>query len=357
MLTPTEIERYSSREFLHDQFPCGLLSFQSDGAMISANKTLAEWSGVEIAELETKNFRTLLENSSMIYYDLIIEPLLRMKGMANEFSLKFRSATGHYDALFSARCYLDAKGNILLITASIQKIIDRKKYEAELLLERRLATEQAQFAQTEKRRFEFLFSSSPNIVWTIGPKGEILHMNKKASDFIETLPPSCGKIFYALAKPDRARAIAKWRKCHREEKKFEKELKLTVSESIPEWHLVTAEPYYNTDGVVEMWFCTATDIHRRKLLQLANQKELQSNLLSANRYLDEKSELLTEIAADQSHMVRKPLANILGLVSLLQGNAGSTDSQLLELLQQSAKELDQMIREVSTKTNMERNGK
>ncbi|SKB85543.1 PAS domain-containing protein [Daejeonella lutea] len=58
---------------------------------------------------------------------------------------------------------------------------------------------------------------------------------------------------------------------------------------------------------------------------------------------------LEEIGFIQSHVVRKPLANILGLATLLQTT--EPNPELLDLLFTSAKELDQVVIEISEKTN------
>jgi PAS domain-containing protein len=57
---------------------------------------------------------------------------------------------------------------------------------------------------------------------------------------------------------------------------------------------------------------------------------------------------LKEIAWHQSHKVRKPLTNILGLIDLLKESGGNTE--VIDMLESSAKELDEMIKQVVAKT-------
>ncbi len=60
---------------------------------------------------------------------------------------------------------------------------------------------------------------------------------------------------------------------------------------------------------------------------------------------------LKEIAWHQSHKVRKPLSNILGLVNLLKdAELQEKDKEILHLLENSAKELDDIIKDIVTKT-------
>ncbi|MBW7951477.1 MAG: hypothetical protein H3C56_02680 [Chitinophagaceae bacterium] len=62
-------------------------------------------------------------------------------------------------------------------------------------------------------------------------------------------------------------------------------------------------------------------------------------------------EKLKRIAWEQSHRVRKPLSNILGLVSLLKDKKHSDKVQeLLNMLDESAKELDEIVKYIVHKT-------
>jgi hypothetical protein len=68
--------------------------------------------------------------------------------------------------------------------------------------------------------------------------------------------------------------------------------------------------------------------------------------------LDTAHTQLDEIGFMQSHLVRKPLANIMGLTDMIQEEA--TDERitdLCELLSRSAAELDQVIKDISDKTD------
>ena len=68
--------------------------------------------------------------------------------------------------------------------------------------------------------------------------------------------------------------------------------------------------------------------------------------------IEEQNKKLNEIAWMQSHMVRAPLARIMGLISLItdfeQDNIEK--EKILEYIMLSANELDAVIREISDKT-------
>ena len=67
--------------------------------------------------------------------------------------------------------------------------------------------------------------------------------------------------------------------------------------------------------------------------------------------LDKKNEQLKTIAFQQSHVVRRPLANILGIAHIL--SKMETDAgihNLVDMMTQSAEELDAVIKEIVDKT-------
>ena len=73
------------------------------------------------------------------------------------------------------------------------------------------------------------------------------------------------------------------------------------------------------------------------------------------RYVSEieaRNQKLQEIAFMQSHVIRAPLARVMGLVDLLR-NYSNSEQEIVEFLEHmaaSAKELDDIIRTISSKT-------
>lgn len=77
-----------------------------------------------------------------------------------------------------------------------------------------------------------------------------------------------------------------------------------------------------------------------------------TELVNKQRAIEIQNAALRNIAFDQSHIVRVPLANILGLVSLLRDHLRtSEEEELYELLDQSATQLDSAIQQTSKKCN------
>ncbi|MDX1903257.1 MAG: histidine kinase dimerization/phospho-acceptor domain-containing protein [Thermonemataceae bacterium] len=79
-----------------------------------------------------------------------------------------------------------------------------------------------------------------------------------------------------------------------------------------------------------------------------------TNFKLKEKKLSKQSEALFEIARKQSHEVRRPLANILGICSLLQDDSKLSEkerSDYIKYLKQSSEELDEMIHSIVRLTN------
>lgn len=83
---------------------------------------------------------------------------------------------------------------------------------------------------------------------------------------------------------------------------------------------------------------------------------LVNDITDRNRYIEtieKQNQTFLEIAWIQSHVVRAPLARLLGLVNLLETESANQDGEtvnLLGLIKDSALELDEIIRDISKKS-------
>lgn len=81
-------------------------------------------------------------------------------------------------------------------------------------------------------------------------------------------------------------------------------------------------------------------------------KERTAELLNTNQTLLLSNEALRKIAWTQSHIVRAPLARLMGLVALLDPSDDSIEfdrNEILQHIQNSADELDGIIRDITNK--------
>lgn len=77
-----------------------------------------------------------------------------------------------------------------------------------------------------------------------------------------------------------------------------------------------------------------------------------TEFVDARSRLESANTQLSDIGFMQSHLVRKPLANILGLANLISEELRSEKAKnLCDMLSQSVIELDQVVRNISKKTD------
>ena len=100
---------------------------------------------------------------------------------------------------------------------------------------------------------------------------------------------------------------------------------------------------------------TNDEIIYASIFKITDRKKFENELLF-KRTLEEKekqkkAKALEEVAYDQAHLVRGPLANILGLVSLLdQAEVDEDTKKILSLLNHSSQQLDEVIKRIVDKT-------
>jgi sigma-B regulation protein RsbU (phosphoserine phosphatase) len=147
IVDPNNLDPFLEPEFVYNQLPAGFISFKHDGTVLRVNETLANWLGKGIDEVYTLNFKDLLTKASVLYYNLVIVPIINLQNQAHEINLKFNGEDGSLDTLFSVVGYKDELGTIVLMHATILKIADRKKYESTLLHQKQDLTNSLSLAQ------------------------------------------------------------------------------------------------------------------------------------------------------------------------------------------------------------------
>ena len=108
-------------------------------------------------------------------------------------------------------------------------------------------------------------------------------------------------------------------------------------------YLVTQWNYrlITRNGAPEGIFCIGHDI---------------TELEAQKHDLDNSKQLLNQVAYDQSHVVRAPLANILGLVGILKSmNHGPNIGSIITMLDESSERLDKVVRSIIAKVDKKLN--
>ncbi|MVN22476.1 PAS domain S-box protein [Mucilaginibacter arboris] len=346
-LQPEEQNLLTSTEFLYENSPCGHLSFHPDGKIFRVNKTLLNWIGLNNEEIiEQKKFHDILSVGGKLYYQMVVLPLLNRQGFINEinFDIDLKNGTA-FPSLVNAVNIKGDDGKTIAVHASILKITDRKKYESELLRSK-------QFAEEERKRFESLSNIIPEIIWTALANGNVNFMNERFFEYFacKNETPRKTALLHLIHPQKRKELFRLWIESVKNGEKFEAEVLLKKQFNNYEWFLIRAIPYKNSNDYIETWFGSCTNIHEHKMQQLQAVKNLSNSLSEASEIISSKEKTLEEIAYSQSHLVRRPLANIIGLVEMLETTEeSSANNSIVGMLKQSAAELDVMVKDIVLK--------
>lgn len=131
---------------LLDTAPCGFLSIRDDGSIRLVNRTLQEWLGYSLDELQGKYMDTILPAAGRIFYQTHLFPLLRIQGHVEEVYLPLRRKDGNpvpmlmnaarqegeaaYDCIFMRMQQRDQYENEILHAKAAAEEARRKKEEA-----------------------------------------------------------------------------------------------------------------------------------------------------------------------------------------------------------------------------------
>lgn len=140
-----------SYEDLYRQAPVGYVSTSPDGLLLKVNDTFLAWSGYDEDDLIGKlRLQDLLSVAGKVFYETHYGPLLTMQGFVNGVAFDLVAKNRKRLSCFcNSRLRLDAKRQPDLIRTIVFDAGDRRLYEKELLIARRVA-------QKGKARLEYL---------------------------------------------------------------------------------------------------------------------------------------------------------------------------------------------------------
>lgn len=345
-----DLNKLIDTEFLYHNSTCGYLSFYEDGTIIKINQTLLSWLQHSNEEIVfNKKFSDILSKGGKFYYQVVVLPLLNMQGFVTEISFDIKTEDSVFPCLFNASTIKDDDGKIIAINAIILNITDRKKYEMLLLAEK-------QQAEEEKKRFEFLSNTVPNIIWTALPTGKLNFLNER---FFECFGYGIASLrqtslLHLIHPLDEEESLILWKKSLKQGNTLELEARMKISLEKYEWFLIRAVPYKNTTGKISLWFGSCTNIEEQKKKQIATVEKLNNSLSKVSDVIEKNSETFREIAFDQAHLIRMPLANILGLIQILHTSDIDDDTrEIISALQERAEQLDDVVKKIVSKTYSE----
>lgn len=155
---------------------------------------------------------------------------------------------------------------------------NRRLAEANASLEQRVAARaqaqeaaQAQLRESEQR-FRLLADSIPQIVWVVDAAGQAVYFNRQWSAYtgvpVDATTPE--QVSAGFVHPDdHAITMRAWEAALATGSVFTVEHRIRSASGMYRWFLVRAEPVRGADGRITQWFGTSTDVHDRKLAEVA----------------------------------------------------------------------------------------
>lgn len=119
---------------------------------------------------------------------------------------------------------------------------------------------------------------------------------------------------------------------------------------VTSWH--EEYRYKKADGtyalVIEDGYILRNE-HKQPIRMVGALKDITKLKENANQIL-KQNKRLQEIATINSHHIRKPLANVLGIINILKSAEEDSMEELLRMLEESGAELDKIVRKIAKKT-------
>lgn len=206
---------------------------------------------------------------------------------------------------------------------------EQVKVQAEELLRHELAAHERQSAT----RYQGLVDSMPQIVWVTGANGAIELVNRVLCQYTGLDPQEALKNGWmdAIHPDDSVGSLERWNSARVSAQSYESEVRIRRADGEYRWFLARAVPQRDTQGTIERWVGTATDIddQRKTLEALSAAVQAKDDFLAA-----------------ASHELRTPLAAAKAQVQLTTRRLGPAhaDEATVRSLKTVGSQIDRMTR-------------
>ncbi|MBE9464675.1 PAS domain S-box protein [Dyadobacter subterraneus] len=195
----------------------------------------------------------------------------------------------------------DSAGNVTGALNVVIDITDRKEVEFAL--------------KTSEGKFRTLADSMPQFIWTADIEGNLNYFNRAVFDYSGLKFEQIQKDgWLQMVHPDdRGINIQLWSEAIGSGKEFVHEHRFRKFDGEYRWQLSRAIPQKDTDGVIQMWVGTSTDIHDSKLFIDELEAKVQQRtreLTVTNDELIRTNIELGQFAYVASHDLQEPLRKI-----------------------------------------------
>lgn len=250
-----------------------------------------------------------------------------LEGKSFEFEQEIRTNKGTVWLFHKLSPLYDNQKNFLGILCEVSNIEEKKHLEHKYL----------EF----ESRFKSVFETAPLAMLIVNEQMNIQELNKEAS------------VLFGYEKDELLNANINMLIPKRYNPKHEGLQKNYIQDPIP----IRMGMERNTPALLKNGEEIIVDISLNGFT-IGGKKYVTAIIQDITKRIDDEKKILTqlkqlkEIAWTQSHEVRKPLANILGLVRMLKHEEENKE-QLLDLLEKSANDLDDIIRRIVKNAHLE----
>lgn len=191
--------------------------------------------------------------------------------------------------------------------------------------------------EESRSRIRSILEGIPAMAWTTDVQGNNNYFNSHWYSYCG-IPTGEQVNTYELIHPeDRPAVASSWQEAQRSQSIWQAQYRLQREDGTYRWHLGRTVPVFDSEGNLLEWFGVGTDIEEQK----QTQKMLENTLAE----LHEKNFELDQFVYKTSHDLRAPLTTILGLVTIIRGEAEeSTKMQYVDLIEGRVQKLDTFIK-------------
>lgn len=321
-----EKELKDAREFLvlADNLPQIIFTARPNGQIDYLNPAFFDYTNLPLTAAENVDWHSAVHPEDFDRTQELWEEAVQGQAPGLLLELRLRNRYGLYRWHVARAVPIFNAGSIPVKWVGVISDIHEAKIAGEL---ERLAAQE----------FKTIAESLPHIVWTTRADGSTTYFNSKWYEFTGEDPNALseGDLLKYLHPEDRSRTQNSWNKALSSKAHYQIEYRLRHKSGRYRWFLARGVPVTDAKGRITKWFGTCTDIHENKL----QRKRLQTQ----NDRLNQMNQYLDNFVHAAAHDLRSPVANLKGLLQLLQQTPSDKSGILMSSMESSLYRLDNTL--------------
>lgn len=182
-----------------------------------------------------------------------------------------------------------------------------------------------QHIRESEEKFRLLADSMPQFIWTGDVNGNLNYFNRSVYDYSGMrFDEMKGQGWIQMVHPeDRVANLKKWSEAVKNARHFIFEHRLRRYDGVYRWQLSRAIPQYDSEGNIQMWVGSSTDIHDQKTFARELEEKVSERtkeLKQTNEVLERTNQELEQFAYIASHDLQEPLRKIQTFSDILKKN-------------------------------------